>query len=149
MFGHKSDIISSGVMDYTYGISVWDQYNEEIHPVERKVYRDEEWIVEHIFQIFVRANEEVQVDSKVTHFPAPRRENTYIPIHRTKDRDPAFTTDPGCEQLGQIEIYRDTDIPLNEQKTKTTFIFGDTELHVLCENVKTGKAESLTLDLSK
>ncbi|KAH3808118.1 hypothetical protein DPMN_136469 [Dreissena polymorpha] len=50
-------------------------------------------------------------------------------MNRTKDRDPAFTTDPGCEQLGRIKNSCDTDIPLQEQIIKTTFMFGDTELH--------------------
>ncbi|XP_052218936.1 heat shock 70 kDa protein 12B-like isoform X1 [Dreissena polymorpha] len=149
MFGHKPDIISSRVMDYTYGIGVRTKYDEKKHPADRKVYIDGKWKVTDCFKIFVRANEEVQVDSKVTQFTTPNCEYNYIKIFRTKDRDPTFITDPGCEPLGVIEIHSEIDIPLEEQKTKTTFMFGDTELHVLCEMVKTGKVETLILDLSK
>ncbi|XP_052218930.1 heat shock 70 kDa protein 12B-like isoform X2 [Dreissena polymorpha] len=148
MFGHKPDIISSRVMDYTYGVRGWKQYDEEIHPAERKVYKHGKWRVNNIFKVFVRANEEVQVDSKLTHEANPHSTQSCIAIYRTKDRDPAFTTDFGCEQLGELVIYRDKTIPLEEQQNKTTFMFGDTELHVMCENVKTGKVETLTLDLS-
>ncbi|KAH3808095.1 hypothetical protein DPMN_136445 [Dreissena polymorpha] len=149
MFGHKPDIISSRVMDFTYGIRIREQYDENRHPAERKVYLEGKWKVENSFKIFVRCNEDVPVDSKVTHLTIPTCEHGSINIYRTKDRYPAFTTDPGCERLGLIEIERDKDIPLKEQKTKTTFMFGDTELHILCENVMTGKVETLTLDLSE
>ncbi|KAH3815787.1 hypothetical protein DPMN_144318 [Dreissena polymorpha] len=149
MFGHKPDIISSRVMDYTYGIDVHRKYDEKKHPAEKKVYEDGKWGVKDFFKIFVRSNEEVQVDSKVTHLSIPRAEHSKIRIYRTKDRDPAYTTDPGFEQLGLIEIVNNTDIPLKEQTIETTFMFGDTELHVFCENVKTGKVETLTLDMNK
>ncbi|XP_052217069.1 heat shock 70 kDa protein 12A-like isoform X2 [Dreissena polymorpha] len=149
MFGHKPDIISSRVMDYTYGIRVRSIYDEKKHPAERKVYIDGKWGVKRSFEIFVRANEDVNVGSKVTHLTTPAREHSTITIYRTKDRDPTFTTDPGCEKLGKIEIERDKDIPLNEQETKTTFMFGDTELHVLCEIAKIGKVQKLKLDLTK
>ncbi|KAH3808131.1 hypothetical protein DPMN_136482 [Dreissena polymorpha] len=69
--------------------------------------------------------------------------------HKTKDSDPIFTTDFGRELLGKIEISRDKDIVLEELKNKTTFMFGDTELHVFCENLKTGKVETLAFDLNK
>ncbi|KAH3690945.1 heat shock 70 kDa protein 12B-like [Dreissena polymorpha] len=148
MFGHKPDIISSRVMDYTYGVKVNTIYDEKKHPAEKKVYEDGKWEVKDAFMIFVRLNEEVQVDSKVTHFCTPRDEHSEIKIYRTKDRDPAFTTDPGCEQLGLIEIVNNRDSPLKEQTIKITFMFGDTELHIFCENVMTGKVKTLTLDLS-
>ncbi|XP_052218752.1 heat shock 70 kDa protein 12B-like isoform X3 [Dreissena polymorpha] len=149
MFGHKHDIISSRVMDYTYGIHVWAYYDEKIHPAERKVYQDGAWIVDNLFDIFVRANEDVPVDSKVSHRTIPSSQSSRISIYRTKNREPYFTTDPGCEKLGHIDKNSNRDIPLKEQITKTTFMFGDTELHIWCENVKTGEVETLTLDLSK
>ncbi|XP_052218017.1 heat shock 70 kDa protein 12A-like [Dreissena polymorpha] len=149
MFGHKPDIISSRVMDYTYGISVWGNYDEKIHPAERKVYQDGKWKVKHFFEVFVRINQEMQVDSKVTNFTYPTSEYSVIKIYRTRDRDPAFTNDPGCELLGKIRIENDKGIPLKEQLNKTTFMFGDTELHIFCDNVMNGKVETLTLDFTK
>ncbi|XP_052218390.1 heat shock 70 kDa protein 12A-like [Dreissena polymorpha] len=149
MFGHKPDIISSRVIDYTYGRPVVEPYDENKHPADKKINNNGYWEVDHAFLIFVRANEDVPVDSKVTHVTNPNSIHSRIGIYRTKDRDPVFTTDPGCEQLGEIEINRDETIPLEEQKNKTTFMFGDTELHVMCENVKTGKVETLTIDLSQ
>ncbi|KAH3815790.1 hypothetical protein DPMN_144321 [Dreissena polymorpha] len=149
MFGNKPVIISSRVMDYTYGIALWRIYDEKIHPVEKKVYQYGKLIVYNLFKIFVRANEELQVESKVTHFITLTSEHTNITIFSTKDRDMAFTTDPGCEQPGRVIIDCDINIPLQEHETKITFTFGDTELHVFCENVKTGKVETLILDLSK
>ncbi|KAH3876112.1 heat shock 70 kDa protein 12A-like [Dreissena polymorpha] len=130
MFGHKSDIISSRVMDYTYGIGLRSRYDEKKIPTDRAKYDNGKWWVDKCFGIFVRMNAEVHVDSKVTHVIVPRHERGTINIYRTKDRAPEFTTDPGCEQLGQSINYHDTDIPLKEQKVKTTFMFGDTELHV-------------------
>ncbi|KAH3808088.1 hypothetical protein DPMN_136438 [Dreissena polymorpha] len=148
MFGHKPDIMSSRVMDYTYGVGISNIFDEKIHPVERREDINGIWIVLNCFQIFVRFNQEVQFDSKVTHLSYPVTKRSKIGIFRTKDRDPEYTTDPGCEQLGVIEMDNDEQIPLEEQETKTTFMFGDTELRVVCETL-TGKVDTLTLALTK
>ncbi|KAH3806718.1 hypothetical protein DPMN_135042 [Dreissena polymorpha] len=149
MFGHKPDIISSRVMDYTYGIEMYGWYDENKHPVGKKLFREGKWMAEHFFEIFVMVNDDVPVDSKVYCSTTPGAEISVIPIYRTKVRDPVFITDPGCELLGTLEIENDKDMPLEEQTNKTTFIFGDTELLIEIKNISTGKVETLTLDVMK
>ncbi|KAH3690962.1 hypothetical protein DPMN_192788 [Dreissena polymorpha] len=101
------------------------------------------------FKIFVKANEDVPVDCNVDTCNLCSRHTCCIGLNRNNYSDPIFTTDFGCELLGKIEISRDTYISLEEQKHKTMFMFGDTELHVFCEKLKTGNVETHALDLSK
>ncbi|KAH3690953.1 heat shock 70 kDa protein 12B-like [Dreissena polymorpha] len=147
MFGHKPDIILSRVMDYTYGISAWSRYDEKRHPADRKVYKNGEWMVENCFHIFVRANDDAPVDSNVTHNFTLADNPDYVVIHRTQNEDPIFTTDSGCDILGTLAIDAENGIPLLEQEVQVTFMFGDTDLHVLCTHVNTGIVKTLTLDI--
>ncbi|KAH3806717.1 hypothetical protein DPMN_135041 [Dreissena polymorpha] len=142
MFGHKPDITSSRVMDYTYGIR--------------------EWIIKNVFEVFVRVNEDVPVDSKVERLTTPHSKSSRIPIYRTRVRDPVFTTDPGCELIVTVEILRNfkqSDIQGIRQgpglhkisrmlKHKTAFMFEDTKLLIKQTNTKPGKEHTLTLDLN-
>ncbi|XP_052245579.1 heat shock 70 kDa protein 12B-like [Dreissena polymorpha] len=151
MFGRKPDIISSRVMDCTYGIKVRAYYRENLYPVEKKEFIDGEWRVRNVFEIFLRINEDVPLDSKVTHtnFSRKSKKNAGIPIYRTKEKNPVYVTDRGCELLGQLKLQYDKDTPLGTKDIEVTFMFGDTELHVMAKDTSTGKVESMTLDLNK
>ncbi|KAH3717642.1 hypothetical protein DPMN_060436 [Dreissena polymorpha] len=152
MFGHKPDIISSRVMDYTYGINVRAHYRENLYPVEKKEFIDGEWRVRNVFEIFVRINEDVPLDSKVTHTNFSYRKSTKnagFTIYRTKEKNPVYVTDRGCELFGQLKLQNDKDTQLETQGIEVTFMFGDTELHVMAKDTSTCKVESMTLDLNK
>ncbi|KAH3815777.1 hypothetical protein DPMN_144308 [Dreissena polymorpha] len=147
MFGHKPDIISSRVMDHTYGVKINEIYDEEKHPIDKKVYRQGEWRVENCFEIFVRANDDVPVDSKVTRNFTLSDNPDYVVIHRTQNEDPIFTTESGCDILGTLAVDAEIGIPLLEQEIQVTFMFGDTDLHVLCTHFNTGIVKTLTLNI--
>ncbi|KAH3808149.1 hypothetical protein DPMN_136500 [Dreissena polymorpha] len=66
IFGHKPENISSRVMEYTYGRNIRVDYDENKHSADQKIYKQGKWVVNDGFKIFVRADEDVLVDSKVT-----------------------------------------------------------------------------------
>ncbi|XP_052218934.1 heat shock 70 kDa protein 12A-like isoform X3 [Dreissena polymorpha] len=148
MFGHKPNIISSRVMDYTYGVEIFYYDFEEKYPMEKKILMNGQWMVKDVFMVFVRVNEDVPFDNKVTHTLCPNENPDYVAIFRTENNDPMFTTDPGCELVGRLAIDFENDIPLEEQKIEVTLMFGDTDLRVLCKHVNTGKVNTLTLDIA-
>ena len=87
MFGHKPDIISSRVMDYTYGIEMYGKYVENKYPVEKKLFRTGDWMVLRVFEVFVRVNEDVPVDRKVERTTTPTAAiSTDVPVDRKVER---------------------------------------------------------------
>ncbi|KAH3717752.1 hypothetical protein DPMN_060548 [Dreissena polymorpha] len=149
MFGHKPDIISFRVIDNTYGIRVCAYYQENLYPLEKKELIMGKWAVRDVFRITVRVNEDVPLVCKVTHKTKPAEKTSDILIYRTKQKNPLYITVQGCELLGKLVMTNDENISFQKQDIKTTFMFGDTELHVMSKNTQTGEIESLTLDLSK
>ncbi|WAR14096.1 HS12A-like protein, partial [Mya arenaria] len=68
---------------------------------------------------------------------------------KTTQKNPEFTTDPGCELLGEVELENSTDIPFEQQDIETTFMFGDTELLVKKKNTTTGREAYMTFECFK
>ncbi|XP_052760567.1 heat shock 70 kDa protein 12A-like [Mya arenaria] len=148
-FGHNPAIVSSRVMKYTYGTRVYDTFDEQKHPEEKKVWINGKWWLDKCFKVYVRVNEEVRVDQQVTRKNIPASEITHTPVYRTTQENPEYVTDSGCELLGTVELENSTDIPYEQQRLVTTFMFGDTELLVKMKNTITGKQAYMTFECSK
>ncbi|XP_052819969.1 heat shock 70 kDa protein 12B-like [Mya arenaria] len=144
MFGHNPSIVSSRIMKYTYGTEVLRSFDENKHQAEQKIWMQGKWKVDNCFDVFVRVNEEVRVDQQVTRECTPNSEISLTHIYRTTKQNPEYTTDPGCELLGTVQLENSTDIPFREQVIETTFMFGDTELRIKMKNTTTGKRAFMT-----
>ncbi|KAH3876117.1 hypothetical protein DPMN_039398 [Dreissena polymorpha] len=143
MFGQKPDMFHPELwitrMGLVYGL---DMTRKDILQKGKYTETGNGWSS---FHIYVRANDDAPVDSKVTHNFTLSDNPDYVVIHRTQNEDPIFTTD--CDILGTLAIDAENGIPLIEQKIQVTFMFGDTDLHVLCTHVNTGIVKTLTLDI--
>ncbi|KAH3774354.1 heat shock 70 kDa protein 12B-like [Dreissena polymorpha] len=146
MFGHNPSIVTSRVMPFTYGVAVQQVYDAKKHRGVRNPYNDPNWLVPDCFEVYVRVNEEVAYDQKVTHLSTPSALTSAIPVYRTLQTKPLYITDPGCEHLGTLYITNSCDVPFEEQEQEVTFQFGDTELLVTCKPRGSEKEEKLTLD---
>ncbi|KAH3729164.1 hypothetical protein DPMN_055129 [Dreissena polymorpha] len=71
IFGQRPYIFTSRVMKYTYGIEVYDKFDERMHPKEKLVIKNGIKKVKNCFQPFVRANEGIPADHCVTHYITP------------------------------------------------------------------------------
>ncbi|WAR14071.1 HS12A-like protein [Mya arenaria] len=130
-------------------VGVFDWFDEHKHPKEKKVWIDGEWSVDDCFDVNVRVNDEVIVDQQVTMASVPTSEISLTSVYRTTQEDPEYTTDPGCELLGTIELENSTEVPFEFQDIVTTFIFGDTELLVKKKNIATGKEAYMVFERFK
>ncbi|WAR14086.1 HS12A-like protein [Mya arenaria] len=146
-FGHNPAIVSSRIMKYTYGTAVFDYFDEKKHPKEKRVRLNGKWRVPNCFSVYVRVNEEVRVDQQVTRKSIPTSEISHTPVYRTTQENPEYTTDPGCELLGTIELENRKDIPLEQQSIENTFMFGDTEL--LFKKTNNGRESYMTFQCFK
>ncbi|XP_052819958.1 heat shock 70 kDa protein 12A-like [Mya arenaria] len=143
-FGHDPAIVSSRIMRFTYGTSVFKDFDEKKHSDEMKVWNNGKWVLDKCFKVYVRVNEEVRVDQQVTMESYPTSKLTLTPVYRATHGNPEYTTDPGCELLGTVKLVNTTDIPFYQQHMETTFMFGHTELLVKTKNTTTGKEAFMT-----
>ncbi|WAR26446.1 HS12A-like protein [Mya arenaria] len=102
-YGHDSSIISSQVMKYTFGVSVNNFFDDKIHS-ERKTYlnKDGKWCAKDCFDLFVGVKEEIYVDHKITKGYSRTGYRAKTPIHSTTAAIPIYSTDLGCELLGEL-----------------------------------------------
>ncbi|WAR14082.1 HS12A-like protein, partial [Mya arenaria] len=148
-FGHNPSIVASRIMKYTYGTSRFKSFNKKKHPADKKVWKNGEWLVPNCFKVYVRVNEEVGVDHQVTIWGTPFSKISRTSVYRTTQVNPDFTTDPGCELLGTIELENSSEVPFKDQDKEDTFLFGDTELLVKTKNTFTGKEAFMTFECFK
>ncbi|CAC5405258.1 unnamed protein product [Mytilus coruscus] len=65
LFGYKSNIISSRIARYTYGVSICDYFNESIHDRKRKITQTGKIYCDNIFDPFLKINTSIQKSKKV------------------------------------------------------------------------------------
>ncbi|XP_052819973.1 heat shock 70 kDa protein 12A-like [Mya arenaria] len=133
-------------LKYTYGTNVFQYFDENKYPDDKKVWENGKWQVPFCFKVYVRVNEQVKVDQQMTKRSTPNSKISLTAVYRTTQEHPKYITDPGCELLGTIELENSTDIPFEQQRLETTFMFGDTELFVKTKNKTTGKEAYMTFE---
>ncbi|WAR26403.1 HS12A-like protein [Mya arenaria] len=149
-FGHNPSIISSRVMNYTYGVAANIIYDEKIHSKDKRfLANDGHWRVHNGIAVYARVNTEVPEDQQITQEFIPNNYIVQIPIYRTTRENPLYVTESGCDLLAELKTSLPRGIPLSELRYKTTFMFGGTELVVKFRVKKTGQEEILKLNCLK
>ncbi|KAL3831479.1 hypothetical protein ACJMK2_023220 [Sinanodonta woodiana] len=141
MYGHNKSVIISRSMPFTYGISVAVPFHANKHPESKKTYKGGNYKCEDTFKVFIRAGDTV-IPGKTTvqHVcNASTVSSANVEIYRTKSKDPIFTDEPGCANVGSIELK------LNNTSAQVTPIqitmsFGNTELSVQAKEQGTNNA---------
>ncbi|WAR14059.1 hypothetical protein MAR_004164 [Mya arenaria] len=116
------------------------KFDKQNHSDEMKVWIKGMLGIQKWFRVSVRVNQEVRVDHQV---------NATVTPQLTKQENPYYTTDPGCDLIGTVVLENSTDIPYEQQVIETTFMFGDTEILVKTKNTITGKETFLTFECFK
>jgi len=151
-FGHNPSIVSSRILQYTYGIDGWANYDENKHSGATVVDRYGQKEVDNAFIVLVRAGDEVNRGEEKSISMVPIRkeqETSRIPIFRTLGHHPVFTTEPGCQEIGSLTVHHPEGETKDEKAMLVTFIFGDTELKVNVTIKKTGKTFHTSIDCLK
>ncbi|KAK3099846.1 hypothetical protein FSP39_010687 [Pinctada imbricata] len=113
-FGMDPDIITSRICRYSYGIKIFKDFEEGVHPTEKRVNRDGAVKCKDCFSIKLKKGEKVKVNHTTTvrvydTFNTAERESSRfdplrIDIYRSTEKEPKFTTDEGCQKLCQLII---------------------------------------------
>ncbi|XP_052245210.1 heat shock 70 kDa protein 12B-like isoform X2 [Dreissena polymorpha] len=146
IFGQRPYVFASRVMSYTYGIEVYDEFDEKLHLAGKRVFVDGRWRVKNCFQPFVRANEAIPVDHCVTQYITPMAIVSLISVYRSLSVNPKYTTDPGCEYLGMLMIENPENVSFNTQEKEVSFMFGNTEILVSVKHIETGREDKLIIN---
>jgi len=150
LFGHKPQLVSSRCVKYTYGYKARYEFDETKHAREKMVIDEYgHKCIENCFAKVVEIDTLVEVGKDI---PAPvasylnKTTRTGFTIYASKERNPAFTTDPSCIKVGKLFLEKASGETKEENKAKVYFAFGDTELKVSVKMLKTGEVFSTTID---
>jgi len=148
-FGHNPELVSSRILQYTYGFDGLASYDSKQHSESDVIMVDGSKKVDHVFKVLVRAGDEINfIDEKtVSRWPSTSKQ-TYTSFHivRTLNRDPVFANGQDCHEIGYLRVHHPEGEKIEDKEMDVTFMFGDTELKVKVTVRKTGATFNQTID---
>jgi len=151
-FGHDPELVSSRILQYTYGFKGQVVYDEKIHANRTKAVveiKDDGKVVTNGFVVLARAREEVKLGDEKTVHRQPvyddQLSSTYDIIH-TQNPHPILSNENGCHKIGTLRVDHPEGNSASDRGMAVTFLFGDTELKVKVTVKKTGRTFFLSID---
>ncbi|XP_061184484.1 heat shock 70 kDa protein 12A-like [Saccostrea echinata] len=140
MFGYHPEEVKFRICRYTYGIGVLQDFDESIHPKEKRDIVDGEVVCKDIFDVLVHEGDRVKYDepkvsiSKSSHKQADRKQ---IPIRKEiyagkniKKDGLTYVTDQGIKSIGKITNQPPVEGWPDLVNFETKVYFGQTEIKV-------------------
>lgn len=139
--GHIPDAIPRRRARYTYGFQTWPEFNEAIHPKEKRIQCGNSSRCRDVFFKIVSKGENVKPGLKKSQFfLAPRNRENIVEcgLFVSDEKDPKFVDDPGCRLLGHLCVpfslnKRNCDMLIEE-----TLIFEENKLEFIAEDIYSG-----------
>ncbi|CAG2206557.1 unnamed protein product [Mytilus edulis] len=138
LFGHKSDVISSRISRFTYGISFNPKFDPTVHDKIHRRLSDGVWRCKDAFDKILEKDSVIPIGTTI------RRKYTtqtnvsriWFRVFASENYNPVHTTDDGCSFLGDIAI--DISDSSSRQVLEVGFTFGNTELSLTVIQSATG-----------
>ncbi|XP_053383497.1 heat shock 70 kDa protein 12B-like [Mercenaria mercenaria] len=136
LIGHTPGSISARVMTYTYGVRVMENFDQRKHLEDKKVMIGDRQMVDIVFSVLVRVNEEVQVGQEIKRDFLNRFnvQKKGLFMYKSTERDLDYVTGKGCSLLGEVRLDQEGNSSNDDDTVDVTFVFGDTELSVKVHN---------------
>ncbi|XP_060561090.1 heat shock 70 kDa protein 12B-like [Ruditapes philippinarum] len=147
-FGHFQDTVRSRVMTHTYGMAIFEDYDEQKHKNAEVDFIDGKKKACNVLKKIIQAGEEVTIGkcvSKGPYTPTDPDETT-ICVYCTEEMYPEYSTDVGCKHIGTLKVAHANGLSKDDNSLQASFIFGDTELLVKAVNIKTKEEFSTYMD---
>ena len=150
MFGWKPDIFKSRMSKRTYGISVTDNFRENIDP-ERLIWYDDDNVklCDKLFDKLVSVNEDIEIDKTVTRNYCPMYHNQMsmpIDIYESEESVVSYCDQPGVKKLGTLTVPMNDTTGDKSRKVNVSVRFGGTEFVVTAKDETTGVVVLATYD---
>jgi len=149
-FGHQPRFVSSRCVKYTYGFASKLPFDENEHPLEKRIVDGYgNVLVKDVFAKVVEIGTTVDIGKDIR-FPEEIHMNkdkeVHLEIYTSTESDPEYTTDPSCTKVGVLNLGKAPGQTKEENAVDISFAFGGTELKVSVEILKTGKVMTKTID---
>ena len=142
MFGLNPFSITSRIAKKTYGISTLGIFDENKHPLNKKVMIDGEAFCENIFDAFVLKDESVSVNQEIVKTYCPvRGAQTIMKIilYYTDKREVNYIDEEGVEKFGELIVnIGEKNQGIEDKLVTVSFLFGNTQIYVIAKNKNTG-----------
>ena len=150
LFGHQPKIVSRRIARLTYGIQSWPEWDDDLHPVSKKVNMNGQTRCKDVFFKYITRGDIIDSGHAVSQvFQALNPEETTLQcnIYTSTDTNPRYTTDSTCQRLGILTIQLPPHTPGQTIAIEETLIFGDTEILCRAIDLRTGRTSEVQLDL--
>ena len=150
-FAQEPSLLRARVMGKTYGVDIWDEFDPENHPPEkREVFRKEVYCRD-IFKTLAKKGERIDIDEKRTYIFCPlSSDSTEISFkfYSTEKDDADFISDPGVvSENVEILIPSPNTAKGCDRKLRLEVKFGGTETNVQVVDVESGNVKMACLQL--
>ncbi|XP_060565808.1 heat shock 70 kDa protein 12A-like [Ruditapes philippinarum] len=150
IFGHNPVTIVSRVAKFSYGVRVYRDFQDGVHPNDKKLTVAGKVKCKDVFASHVKKGQELVVgeaQSNQRYTPLEADQMSLIfDIYTAPDEDPKYVTDTGCINVGQLEVEVPDLSGGKERGVWVQMIFGGTEIVVEAKDEKSGKVTKATFD---
>ena len=150
LFGHNPLTITSRIAKCSYGVRVYRDFQDGVHPSAKKTTIEGRPKCKDVFATHVKKGQELKVNEPQSHqryTPLSADQLSLVfDIYTSTEEEPEYVTDYSCSYLGQLEV----EVPdLSGGKERGVFvnmIFGGTEIIVEAKEEKTGNKTRATFN---
>lgn len=140
MYGIDTNIISSRISPYSYGVHTRAIYNPKIHPADRKRQIGNKLVVDNAFDKYVEVGETIHVgeSSKVKKYMVfnPKNRDVYWNIYRSMLKEPGVCDEKFCTKIGKLTITIPDNVQVEKLLLEVSMVCRGTELDVIAKSVK-------------
>ncbi|XP_052798832.1 heat shock 70 kDa protein 12B-like [Mya arenaria] len=149
-FGHMPDVISNRIARYSFGREAWPKFDEGEHDPGRKTKYCGNDVCQQYFWKMVEIGDDLPLGKEVSEeIPGLSAEQTgaHIKVFCSASTDTKYVDEDTCTQLGELIVPLPDSSDPKDKNIKVSFIFGDTELKVWVQIIKTGEELERNVDL--
>ncbi|XP_052781108.1 heat shock 70 kDa protein 12A-like isoform X1 [Mya arenaria] len=149
IFGHKPELISQRVSQYTYGVKARVPFIAHVHKDSyKKIIEDGKVCCCNVFDKHIAAGQcliigEAQVEKNYSPFDSSGTALGFN-VYYTLEPDPMYITDEGCSLAGTLKV------PIEgsglARSVTVRLIYGGTEIEVKAIEIATGKVHRMKID---
>ncbi|XP_060574856.1 heat shock 70 kDa protein 12B-like [Ruditapes philippinarum] len=150
LFGQNQSIVTARISRFTYGLEISIPFDATKHPEEKMIDSDVGTLCMDSFWKAVEIGEEIKDGQEVARIGKAVddcQNHIKMRIFKSNKQNPIFTTDEGCELIGEIAVPMDCTLKAVDNAVDEIFIFGGTELKFKTKHRLRGDIHELNIDL--
>lgn len=134
LYGHNPVTIVSRVAKCSYGVCVYRDFKEGIHPEDKKIVIGKKVKCKDVFALHVKKGQELvvgEVQCEQRYSPAYADQSSlYFDVYTSIKEEPQFVTDTDCTYVGRLEVEVPDPSSGKRRGVIVRMIFGGTEVTV-------------------